>query len=119
MNQAPLLEGILHIADERQDGQLRDPAQPLRPLKGGIVVPRNVIRELQLCPGLMLKGEQRGRALGKVASIEGRPHEEYAERTHLYESIALDPHPMIKLEHDPNEVTTRIMDILTPVGFGH
>jgi transcription termination factor Rho len=25
---------------------------------------------------------------------------------------------MIKLEHDPNEMTTRVMDILTPVGFG-
>ncbi len=118
MSQAPLLEGILHIAEERQDGQLRDPAYPLRPLKGGIVVPRNIIRDLQLRPGLMIKGEQRGRALGRVQSIEGRPPEEYAERTHLYEAIALDPHPMIKLEHDPNEVTTRIMDILTPVGFG-
>ena len=26
------LEGILHIPDERQDGQLRDPEHPLRPL---------------------------------------------------------------------------------------
>jgi transcription termination factor Rho len=117
MNQA-LLEGILHIANERQDGQLRDPAHPLRPLRGGIVVPRNVIRDLQLRPGLLLKGEQRGRALGKVQSIEGRSPEEYAEKTHLYEGTALDPAPMIKLEHDPNELTTRIMDILTPVGFG-
>src|SRR5258705_13283242 len=25
---------------------------------------------------------------------------------------------MLKLEHDPNEITTRIIDILTPVGFG-
>ncbi len=118
MNQAPVLEGILQIADERQDGQLRDPVNPLRPLKGGIIVPRNVIREFQLRPGLLLKAEQRGRAIGKVQSIEGRPPEEYAQRTHLYESIALDPHPMIKLEHDPAEMTTRVMDILTPVGFG-
>ncbi len=117
MNQA-LLEGILHIANERQDGQLRDPAHPLRPLRGGIVVPRNLIREYQLRPGLLLKGEQRGRTLGKVQSIEGRTPTDYAERTHLYDSTALDPQPMIKLEHDPNELTTRVMDILTPVGFG-
>jgi transcription termination factor Rho len=113
-----ILEGILHIADERQDGQLRDPAHPLRPVRGGIVVPRNLIREFQLRPGLLLKGEQRGRSLGKVESIEGRAPEDYAERLHLYDSTPIDPQPMIKLEHDPNEPTTRIMDILTPVGFG-
>jgi transcription termination factor Rho len=117
MTQA-LLEGILHIGNERQDGQLRDPAHPLRPVRGGLVVPRNMIRDLQLRPGLLLKGEQRGRALGKLQSIEGRSPEEYAEKTHLYEGTALDPAPMLKLEHDPNELTTRVMDILTPVGFG-
>jgi transcription termination factor Rho len=113
-----LLEGILHIADERQDGQLRDPHHPLRPLRGGIVVPRTVIREFQLRPGLLLKGQQRGRALGKVETIEGRTPEEYAEKTHLYEGTALDPAPMLRLEHNPAELTTRVMDILTPVGFG-
>ena len=114
-----LLEGILHIADERQDGQLRDPAQPGRPLKGGIVVPRNVIRDLKLRPGLLLRADQRGRAIGRIQSIEGRPVEDYAEfATHIYDSTALDPQPMIKLEHNPTEFTTRIMDILTPVGFG-
>jgi transcription termination factor Rho len=117
MNQA-LLEGILHIPDERQDGQLRDPEHPLRPLRGGIIVPRNVIRNLQLRPGLLLAGSQRGRTLGTVDTIEGRAPEEYAERVHIYDGTALDPEPMIKLEHDPNELTTRCIDILTPVGFG-
>jgi len=112
------LEGILHIADERRDGQLRDPAQPLRPLRGGIVVPRNTIKQLQLRPGLLLRGEQRGRALARVQAIEGRTPDEYAARAHLYEGTALDPAPMIKLEHDPAELTTRVMDILTPIGFG-
>ena len=113
------LEGILHIGDERQDGQLRDPAQPGRPLKGGIVVPRNLIRDLKLRPGLLLRADQRGRAIGRIQSIEGRPVEDYAEfATHLYDSTALDPQPMIKLEHNPTEFTTRVMDILTPVGFG-
>jgi transcription termination factor Rho len=112
------LEGILHVADERQDGQLRDPAHPLRPLKGGIVVPRNLIREFQLRPGLLLRGAQRGRALGRLETIEGCAPEEYSEKIHLYDGTALDPAPMLKLEHNPAELTTRVMDILTPVGFG-
>src|SRR3954468_2221348 len=112
------LEGILHFADERQDGQLRDPEHPGRPLRGNFVVPRQLIRQLQLRPGLMLKGEPRGRALNRIQSIEGQPPDEYAAHVGLYDSTALDPQPGIKLEHDPNELTTRIMDILTPVGFG-
>jgi transcription termination factor Rho len=112
------LEGILHIADERHDGQLRDPLQPGRPLRGGFVVPRNLIRDFKLRPGLMLKGDQRGRTLGRIETIEGKPPEEYADRVGLYDSTALDPQPGIKLEHDPKELTTRVMDILTPVGFG-
>ena len=112
------LEGILHIPDERQDGQLRDPLHPLRPVRGGIVVSRQLIRDLHLRPGLMLTGPLRGRSLGKIDSIEGRSPDEYVEKTALYDSTALDPQPMIKLEHSSIELTTRAIDILAPVGFG-
>src|SRR5687768_17283137 len=118
MTQSNLLEGILHQSDERQDGQLRDPAAPLRPLKGGVVVPRNVIRDMRLKPGLMLAGEQRGRAMGRIHTVEGRHPDEWGEHVGLYDATPLDPQPGIKLEHNPEELTTRIMDILTPVGFG-
>jgi transcription termination factor Rho len=111
------LEGILHIPDERQDGQLRDPEHPLRPLRRGIV-PRRLIRELKLRPGLMLSGIPRGQGLEKVDSIEGRDPMDYSEMTTLYDSTALDPEPMIRLEHNPSEYTTRIIDILAPIGFG-
>jgi transcription termination factor Rho len=117
MSQATL-EGILHFKDDRADGQLRDPAQPLRQVQGGIFVSRQLIRELHLRPGLMVKGQPKGRHLTRLQSIEGCTPQEYAERTHIYDATALDPHPMLKLEHDPNEITTRMIDILTPVGFG-
>src|SRR2546423_103851 len=112
------IEGLLQVTDERQDGQLRDLLQPLRPVRGNIVVPRQVIRQMQLRPGLLLGGTPRGRALDRIDTIEGLHPDEYASKIHLYEGTALDPAPMIKLEHDPKEITTRVMDILTPVGFG-
>jgi transcription termination factor Rho len=112
------VEGLLQVTDERQDGQLRDPAHPLRPARGNLVVPRQLIRELSLRPGLLLRGTPRGRTLGRIDAIEGRPPDEYAGRTALYDATALDPQPMIKLEHNPAELTTRIIDILAPVGFG-
>src|SRR5260221_7501720 len=118
VSQVATLEGILHFKDDRSDGQLRDPLHPLRPLPGGIFVSRQLIRELNLRPGLLVKGLPKGRHLTRLQTVEGLAPQEYAERTHIYEGVALDPHPMLKLEHDPNECTTRMIDILTPVGFG-
>jgi len=112
------LEGILAMTDERQDGQLRDPLHPLRQVRGGVLVHRQMIRDLRLKPGLMLRGDQRGKHLGHVVSIEGRDPDEWAGKTALYDGTALDPQPVIKLEHNPAECTTRIIDMLAPVGFG-
>jgi transcription termination factor Rho len=112
------IEGLLQITDERKDGELRDVQHPLRPVRGNIIVPKQVIRQMQLRPGLLLKGAPRGRVLDRIEQIENLHPDEYAGKVHLYEGTALDPAPMIKLEHNPAELTTRVMDILTPVGFG-
>jgi transcription termination factor Rho len=112
------VEGILHVADERQDGQLRDPAHLLRPARGNLIVPRQVIRDMKLRPGLLLSGSPRGRVLNRIDQIEGRAPADYVDKVALYEATALDPAPMLRLEHNPAELTTRIIDILAPVGFG-
>lgn len=112
------LEGILHVGDDRHDGQLRDPAHPLRPLNGGVIVSKQMIREMHLRPGLMIRGQTKGRHLSRVAMIEGRAPGEYIDRVSLYDATPVDPHPMLKLEHNPAELTTRVIDILCPVGFG-
>jgi transcription termination factor Rho len=112
------IEGILQVADERQDGHLRDPLHPLRPARGNFLVPRQTIRELHLRPGLLLRGLPRGRMLDRIESIEGRPPDEYTDKIALYDATALDPQPVMKLEHSSTELTTRVIDILAPVGFG-
>ncbi|MCS7034600.1 MAG: transcription termination factor Rho [Phycisphaerae bacterium] len=112
------IEGILHQADERSDGTLRDPAQLLRPLKGGITVPRGLARDLRLKPGLLLQVETRGKQVARVVAIEGMDPADWADHVGIYDSTALDPSPMLRLEHRPDELTTRIIDILAPVGFG-
>jgi len=109
-------EGLLQISDERQDGQLRDAAQPLRPM--GIVVPRQMIREMRLRPGLLVRAAWKGKHAHRITAIENLPPEDYVDRVSLYEGTAVDPRPMLRLEHDPAELTTRVMDVLTPVGFG-
>src|SRR5580658_7754769 len=111
------LEGILHIADPRQDGQLRDAAHPLKPLRNGIV-PRRMISDMRLRPGLLLKGLPRGQIISQIQAIEGRPPDEYTSKVDLYDGTALDPAPVLRLEHNPTEYTTRVIDILAPIGFG-
>jgi len=112
------LEGILHIGNERQDGQLRDPKYPLRPVRGNVLVPRQMIRDMGLRPGLMLGGQLRGRMLNSLQTIEGRSPREYGAKLSLQDAVAVDPQPMLKLEHQSAEYTTRVIDILAPVGFG-
>jgi len=112
------IEGILQVTDERKDGELRDVQHPLRPVRGNISVPKQVIRQLQLRPGLLLRGQPRGRFLDRFDAIEGHSIDEYQGTIPLYDATALDPEPQIKLEHNPAEPTTRIMDILCPIGFG-
>lgn len=112
------VEGLLHIPDERREGQLRDTLNPLKPLLGGIAVPRELIQKLKLRPGLLLKGAVKGGRLQTVETIENRPPEDWTSLTTLYESTALDPAPVLRLEHSPTELTTRAIDILSPIGFG-
>jgi transcription termination factor Rho len=112
------VEGVLAFSDDRQDGQLRDPAYPLRSIHGNISVPRRLIQELRLRPGLLLKGSPRGHSLDRIDTIEGKSPDEYIGKIPLYDSTALDPEPVMKLEHSATELTTRVIDILAPVGFG-
>lgn len=114
------VEGLLHYVDDKRDGQLRDPAQPLRQLPGNIIVPRQLIREFDLRPGLLLRGIPRSsRAMTRIESVEGKPVDWFSRTfTHLNDAVALDPQPQIKLEFKSDEYSTRIMDILAPIGFG-
>jgi transcription termination factor Rho len=113
-----LIEGIVHQPDERKDATLRDPANFLRPLAGGAVLPRNLVNDLRLKPGLLVKGELRGRHVGRVTAIEGNRPDDWFDHVGIYDSTALDPQPMLRLEHRADELTTRAVDILAPVGFG-
>ena len=115
----PLVEGLLQIADERRDGDLRDPAHPLRPVRpGNVYVPRKMWADRGLRPGMLVQGEVRGKQLFRVTRVDNIPFPEWRPATAIYDATALDPSPQIKLEHNPAELTTRMIDLLTPIGFG-
>ena len=111
-------EGILFTKSERGDGELRDPSNLLRPLPGNWIVPRNRMAELHLRPGVLISGQAKGRSVNRIETVEGGPADQFVASTAIYDATALDPEPMLRLEHDPNELTTRVIDLLAPVGFG-
>ncbi len=117
------IEGLLHTVSDRSDATLRDPTQPLRPAKGSntLIIPRQIIERFRIRQGALVSGVVRGRTI-EVRQIEGKPVNgngpQASETNTLYESAAIDPQPRMKLEHDPAELTTRTIDLLTPVGFG-
>ncbi len=93
------------------------------PQPGDSIVPRSTIEKLHLQQGLMLTGSARraGNVLEMVGleSVEGLPLEEYREsRRPFSELISIDPNEMFKLETESERLTTRVLDLLSPLGKG-
>jgi transcription termination factor Rho len=99
-------------------------AQPADPY-----VPAPLIQRLGLREGLLLTGpletvrgngsarKGTGPRLARVEQIEGRPPEQFTHRN-FDDLTPIDPHQHIRLETDAQPLTTRVMDLLTPIGKG-
>ena len=93
------------------------------PEVGDPIVPRSMIDRLHLQQGLLLSGSARraGNNMEFVGleSVEGMSLEEYREsRRPFSELISIDPNEMFKLETEPERLTTRVLDLLSPLGKG-
>ncbi len=120
----PTLQGVLFTPNNRADGSLRDPDRLLSSARGPNnerppVIPRRAIDDLRLRPGNLLTVTLRPNGkLKDVTLVEDMRPELWRQVPEITDSVALDPQPQIKLEHDPKETTTRIVDVVAPVGFG-
>ena len=104
-------------------GILVDPANNYYVQPGDTIVPRSTVERLHLQAGLMLGGQARrtgnGLELVGLETVEGMPLEEYREsRRPFSELISIDPNEMFKLETEPERLTTRVLDLLSPLGKG-
>jgi len=94
------------------------------PQPGDTVVPRSIIEKLHLQAGLLLSGSARRTGSGGLEfvgleAIEGLPLEEYRDaRRPFSELISIDPNEMFKLETESERLTTRVLDLLSPIGKG-
>lgn len=103
-------------------GFLREPKDNYEQSKNDVFVPPDLVQQHALRAGQVLTGKAqqspRGPQLVSVDGINGTPPDEAKNFPHFDELKAIFPDKRIGLETTPERFTTRVLDILAPVGRG-
>lgn len=117
-------EGTLQILPDGF-GFLRSPEYHYLNCPDDIYVSPSQIRKFNLKNGAVIKGQvrppkenERYFALLRVESVNGLNPSESARRTNFDELTPLHPDTRIVMEHDPKDMSTRVVDMFAPIGFG-
>ena len=114
-------EGIIEISG-KGFGFLRDPKRNFVQTPQDIFVTPEIVRRFALRDGMWINGEirrgSRGPQLTKLITINGEEPTKYQGLTPFEELTTINPNKRIKLETVPDRYTTRIMDLMTPLGMG-
>ncbi len=116
--------GVLEILPDGF-GFLRSPDYSYLPGPDDIYVSPSQIRRFNLRTGDLVSGQirppkesERYFALLKVEAINHEAPEENINRPLFDNLIPYYPTEKIKLEYDQNDYSTRVMDLITPIGMG-
>jgi len=120
MSESVAIEGILDIKGDHGFVRVRDYA----PSADDIFVPPGLLRRLRLRRGDTISGsasathaaKQKFRPLLEVETVNGAAPG--IERPDFYDLTPLHPTERLRLETEPHLLTTRVVDLLTPIGKG-
>ncbi|MDF2607343.1 MAG: transcription termination factor Rho [Bacillales bacterium] len=117
------MEGVLEIIQSEGYGFLRP--SNYSPSPADIYISASQIRRFDLRNGDKVYGKvrkpkenERFFGLLQIDAVNGHDPETAKERVHFPALTALYPERQIRLETTPNKISTRIMDVISPVGFG-
>jgi transcription termination factor Rho len=117
-------EGVLEILPEGF-GFLRSPKYNYLPSPDDIYVSPSQIRRFNMKTGLVVSGQIRPPkegekyfALLKVEATNYENPEKLLEKVFFENLTPLHPHERLILETKPDEISMRIMDLITPIGKG-
>ena len=105
-------------------GFLRSPENNYSRERSDPFVPGTMIEKYNLRAGLMLTGRvqparrQQGPRLREIVDVDGKTPEEYLEVKTFDSLTPINPEQWYRLETGPEPITTRVMDLLTPMGKG-
>ncbi|MBL7141101.1 MAG: transcription termination factor Rho [Planctomycetes bacterium] len=117
------VSGVLEL-QERGYGFLRHPERDFRPTGNDIFVPPGLVARYRLKTGVSLEGatrpdkKGRGLQLGEIQRICGEDPDVYKTLKPFENLTVIDPEETLWLETGPEPVTTRVLDLLTPIGKG-
>ncbi len=105
-------------------GFLRSPKNNYTRERTDPFVPGTMIEKYGLREGLMLRGfvqharKQQGPRLREIVDVDGMEPEKYADVKSFDELTAINPEQWLRLETGPQPLTTRVIDLLAPLGRG-
>jgi transcription termination factor Rho len=105
-------------------GFLRDPTNNYMRELTDPFVPGSMIEKFGLREGVALNGmvqpgrRQQGPRLRELLNVDGMPPEEYRNVKSFDQLTPINPETWLRLETGPEPMTTRVMDLLTPLGKG-
>ncbi len=105
-------------------GFLRDPAadyvrQMTDPFVPGSMIQKYGLREGVLVNGLIQPGRrQQGPRVKEIVDVDGLNPDSYRDIKTFDQKTPINPEFWLKLETGPTPLTTRVMDLLTPLGKG-
>ncbi|HEY0370136.1 MAG TPA: hypothetical protein VGC85_11105, partial [Chthoniobacterales bacterium] len=114
-------EGVIEISG-KGFGFLRDAKRNFVQTPQDIFVTPEIVRRFGLRDGMWIQGEtrrgNRGPQLTRLNQINAEEPTKYQGLTPFEELTTINPNKRIKLETVPDRYTTRIMDLMTPLGMG-
>src|SRR5262249_51892354 len=116
------VQGVLEL-HSKGFGFLRNPArnysaQPADPYVSAPMIQKFGLREGELVTGSTEQAKKgAGPRLARIEHLEGNAPESYTRRD-FDQLTPIDPHEQIILETETEPLTTRVMDLLTPIGKG-
>jgi len=105
-------------------GFLRDPAANYVRQLTDPFVPGSMIEKFGLREGVMIRGmvqpgrRQQGPRLREMFDVDGLKPEDYPDVKTFDQLTPINPESWLRLETGPAPLTTRVMDLLTPLGKG-
>ena len=116
-------EGLLELHPKGY-GFLRDPKKNYAAEDSNPFVSSSVVEKYGLRAGVLLKADvgagsrNQGPRVREVELIDGYTPEEYKEIKLFDDLTAVNPFEQIRLETGPRPITTRVIDLLCPIGKG-
>ncbi len=119
-----ITSGVLEILPDGY-GFLRAPKSNYLQCPEDVYASPSQVRRFALRTGDLVEGpvrdpkeKERFFALGRVDNVNGKPAAEARRIVHFENLTPLFPDRRIRLETAAEDVSTRVMDIFTPIGFG-